>query len=66
MDTMAVKQKAMELAVKKYLLIDASKLSIKGFCSFISSDDFDAIICNQERYMNLENMPMNYILLNDE
>lgn len=66
MDTMAVKQKAMELAVRKYLLVDASKLSVKGFCSFISSDDFDAVICNQEEHMNLENLPINYILVDDE
>lgn len=65
MDTMAVKQKAMNLAVKKYLLADSSKLSIKGFCSFISSDDFDAIICNKVSSMNLEEIPNNYILVEE-
>ena len=40
MDTMAVKQKAMSLSAQKYLLIDRSKIAIKGFCSFIDSDDY--------------------------
>lgn len=47
METMDVKRKAMSLSLKSYLLCDASKLDIKGFCSFISTDDFDAIFCNQ-------------------
>ena len=47
METMDVKRKAMSLSLKSYLLCDASKLVIKGFCSFISTDDFDAIFCNQ-------------------
>ncbi len=63
MDTMAVKQSAMNLAVNKYLLVDSSKLSIKGFCSFISSDDFDAVICNDDEKINLEDIPNNYILV---
>ena len=66
MDTMAVKQKAMDLAVKKYLLIDSSKLSVKGFCSFISSDDFDAVICNKDAHMNIDDIPVNYILTNED
>lgn len=63
MDTMAVKQSAMNLAVNKYLLVDSSKLSIKVFCSFISSDDFDAVICNDDEKINLEDIPNNYILV---
>lgn len=63
MDTMAVKQSAMNLSVKKYLLVDSSKLSIKGFCSFITSDDFDAVICNMDDAMDLEDIPNNYILV---
>lgn len=63
MDTMAVKQKAMSLSVKNYLLIDSSKFFVKGFCSFISSDDFDAVICNQDETINIEDLPDNYILV---
>lgn len=63
MDTMAVKQKAMSLAVKNYLLIDSSKFSVKGFCSFISSRDFDAIICNKDDSINEEDLPYNFILV---
>ncbi|TQQ84902.1 DeoR/GlpR transcriptional regulator [Peptacetobacter hominis] len=63
MDTMAVKQKAMNLSVRKYLLADSSKLSVKGFCSFISSDDFDAVICNVDENISEEELPDNYILV---
>lgn len=62
-DTMAIKQSAMNLAVNKYLLVDYSKLSVKGFCSFISSDDFDAVICNNDDRIDLEKIPNNYILV---
>lgn len=62
METMAVKEKAMKLAVKKFLLIDSSKLFIKGFYSFISSSDFDAVICNDDVRMNYDDLPKNFIL----
>ena len=63
MDKMAVKQKAMSLSAQKYLLIDRSKIAIKGFCSFIDSDDFDAIICDQSKELDVETLPDNYILV---
>lgn len=63
MDTMAVKQKAMDLAVKNYMLIDSSKFDVKGFCSFISSDDFDAVICNRDENIIEDDLPNNYILV---
>ncbi|MGN1276020.1 MAG: DeoR/GlpR family DNA-binding transcription regulator [Floccifex sp.] len=47
METMDVKRMAMKLALKSYLLVDSSKLDVKGFCSFINSDDFDAIFCDE-------------------
>ncbi|MGM9947194.1 DeoR/GlpR family DNA-binding transcription regulator [Floccifex sp.] len=47
METMDVKRMAMKLALKSYLLVDSSKLDVKGFCSFINTDDFDAIICDE-------------------
>ena len=66
MDTMAVKQKAMNLSVKKYMLIDSSKFFVKGFCSFISSNDFDAIICNRDSSINEDDLGYNYILVDDD
>ena len=65
MDTMAVKQKAMNLAVKRYMLIDSSKFFVKGFCSFISSHDFDAIICNRDQSIHEDDLPNNYILVDE-
>ena len=62
MDTMAVKEKAMNLSVKKFLLMDSSKLYVKGFYSFLSSGDFDAVICNQDNSINYEDIPDNFIL----
>ena len=61
-DTTAVKMKAMELAIKNYLLIDSSKLAVKGFYSFKSCSDFDAIICNSDPEVNEETLPDNFIL----
>lgn len=66
MDTMAVKQKAMSLATKSYLLVDSSKYSIKGFCSFISSDDFDAIISDDNINFNDEEIPDNFIFVDSK
>lgn len=63
MDTMAVKQKAMDQADKKYLLIDSSKFEVKGFCSFLSSSDFDGVICNSSQEIPEEELPDNYILV---
>ena len=66
MDTMAVKEKAMKLSVKKFLLMDSSKLYVKGFYSFIESKDFDAIICNEDPVIRHEELPDNFILENFE
>ena len=65
METMAVKQKAMHRANKKYLLIDSSKLFIKGFCSFIKSDDFDGILCNQDTMIPIDSIPNNFIVVEE-
>lgn len=65
MDTMAVKQQAMNLAVKKYMLIDSSKIFVRGFCSFIGTNDFDAVICNKDECMNEEDLPNNFILVEE-
>ena len=63
MDTMAVKQKAMTRSLKKFLLIDSSKLHVKGFCSFINSDDFDGIVCNQDPMIPLDSITDNFIIV---
>ena len=65
METKAVKQKAMHRANKKYLLIDSSKLFIKGFCSFIKSDDFDGILCNQDTMIPVDSIPNNFIVVEE-
>lgn len=61
MDTMIIKQKAMERAEKKYLLADSSKLSVKGFCSFTDTDAFDAVICDDAVELDPEAIPDNCI-----
>lgn len=63
METMAIKQKAMELAVKNYLLVDASKLQVRGFYSFSPTAAFDALICNDDSSIDREILPDNAILL---
>lgn len=63
METMLIKEKAMGLAVKKYLLLDDSKLSIRGFYTFVNTFDFDAIICNNSENVNEEELPDNFIIV---
>lgn len=63
MDTMAVKIKAMELAINKYLLLDSSKIGLKGFYSFTSCDKFDVVICNDIPNINKEDFPENFIFV---
>ena len=62
-ETMAVKEAAMKLAVKSILLMDASKLYIKAFCSLISLTSFDTVICNRTDYINKDDLPRNFILV---
>ena len=63
METMLIKEKAMGLAVKKYLLLDDSKLSIRGFYTFVNTFDFDAIICNNSENVKEEELPDNFIIV---
>ncbi len=63
METMLIKEKAMGLAVKKYLLLDDSKLSIRGFCTFVNTSNFDAIICNNSENVKEEKLPENFIIV---
>lgn len=63
MNTMAIKQKAMQLSAQNYLLIDSSKIGVKGFCSFLPIEDFDAIICNMAKNLDIESLPQNFVLV---
>lgn len=65
-ETPAIKNKAIELAVKKYLLIDVSKFKVKGFYSFSSCDKFDAIFCNDNINLDKETIPQNFVLINNK
>lgn len=64
-ETMAVKEKAMELAEKKCMLIDESKLSVRGFYSFSAADRFDAIICNGTAGRSDEELPENFVIADE-
>ena len=63
METMLIKKKAMELSVKKYLLLDDSKLSVRGFYTFVGSSEFDAVICNNFSDFQEEDLPDNFIMV---
>lgn len=45
-ETMDVKRTAMKNSDHAYLLIDASKWNVKGFCKFARLDEFDKVFCN--------------------
>ena len=45
-ETLDVKRTAMENSDHAYLLIDASKWNVKGFCKFAHLDEFDKVFCN--------------------
>lgn len=62
-DTMAVKKKAMQLSTRSYLLVDSSKYAVKGFCSFINTDDFEAIISDKNPKIDEERILENFILV---
>ena len=62
-EIMMIKEKAMEQSVKNYLLIDSSKLSVRGFYSFVESTAFDAVICNQSEELKKEEIPANVIIV---
>lgn len=61
-ETMAVKEAAIKVAVKNILLLDASKLYIKAFCSLISLKTFDMVICNSDASLNKSDLPGNFVL----
>lgn len=62
-ETMTVKEIAMRQALKKYLLIDASKLCVKGFYGLMKLQDFDVVLCNAAQEMQLEDVPDNFLFV---
>lgn len=64
-DTMSVKQIAMKQALKNYLLIDSSKLFIKGFYGLLTLSDFDIVLCNDDRLIDVDKLPSNLCLLSE-
>lgn len=63
MDTLAVKEKAMELSLNSYLLFDTSKINIRGFCSFADYDAFDILICNNDDCLKTIDIPDNLLIV---
>lgn len=61
MGTREIKKIAMNNSNHNYLLIDDSKLSVKGFCKFTKTAAFDKIFCNQ--FESEEELPENFILV---
>jgi|SRR5690554_2083973 len=60
METRSVKAIAMQNATKKYLLIDHSKLTVRGFTKLAKMNEFDAIYCDYVESINA-NVPENWI-----
>lgn len=60
METRSVKDIAMKNATKKYLLIDHSKLTLRGFTKLADMVDFDNIYCDYVDSLSV-NVPQNWI-----
>ena len=58
MGTRELKEIAMKNSNHSYLLIDDSKLFVKGFCKFTNADAFEQIFCNRLDE-TVENLPEN-------
>ncbi|MEA4854394.1 MAG: DeoR/GlpR family DNA-binding transcription regulator [Christensenella sp.] len=59
MESLLMKQIAMENSDKKYLLIDSSKLEKQGFLQFTKIDCFDEVFCDKpqnEKYVGVNNL----------
>lgn len=61
--TAAVKKMAISRSMSKYLLLDDSKFSVKGFCGFLHTGDFDGVICNDSPRFKKDEIPDHYILV---
>lgn len=64
MDTAEVKRTAIELAQKSYLMVDSSKLKVRGFYSCANLDQFDAVIVSGTD--ESRELPDHFIVLNSE
>ncbi len=53
-ETLAVRKMAMSNCDHNYLLIDSSKLNVKGFCKFADLNIFEKVICNEFKNENKE------------
>lgn len=61
MGTREIKKIAMENSNHTYLLVDDSKIGVKGFCKFVSIDCFDSIFCNY--FATEDELPENFLLI---
>ena len=62
-ETMSIKEIAMQQSLKKYLLIDSSKLFVKGFYGLMNLQDFDIVLCNSMNEKKLEEIPDNFLFV---
>lgn len=60
-DTIPVKEAAMQYSAHNYLLIDASKFDTTAYCRFSKLSAFDHIICNRKE--GLQEYPGNFIVI---
>lgn len=63
LETLAIKEKAIELSDNRYLLFDTSKINIRGFCSFSNYDAFDILICNKDDCLESMEIPDNLLIV---
>lgn len=63
MQTRELKDIAMNNSLHNYLLIEANKLNVKGFCRFANTEDFDAVYTT---YVNEDmQLPDNFIMVKE-
>ncbi|MCR0336739.1 DeoR/GlpR family DNA-binding transcription regulator [[Clostridium] innocuum] len=62
METREIKKIAMKNSLHNYLIIDDSKLYVKGFCVIDSTEEFESIFCNSSKRIP-EYLPDNLILV---
>ena len=63
LETMSVKAAAIRVSTSSVLLLDSSKLYVKAFCSLISMNVFDFVICNDDPALNQDTLPENFMLV---
>ncbi len=61
MESLMMKKIAMENSTNSYLLIDSTKMEIKGFYKFKNLNSFNAVICNN--FSNEFTLPDNFVLV---